>query len=250
MNRFLEEDIPEPAHEGQTENQWDGDDISISSDFDLEDMKTESNPQGFSTAATSHANCIPLDQYNREKQEWEKMKQEHDTACETVRSLEKKVQKYEQLVNMLQNGMQSTGEEKGQANEEEMKQLKQQLEETSSKLQSSLDELSRCKDQMKELEKLNIEFEEKLYGPMNYYYAEYKKLLRKYEELEQEKKDVDDQLQRVKEIMRSMILEQTELPTADEIQKERESFAEQITLLQKRVNELEEENRRLQSKNE
>ena len=250
MNRFLGDDVSELANEGETTNQWDGDDISISSDFDLEDMKTESSPQGFSTTATSHANCVSLDQYNREKQEWEQLKQDHDTTCETVKSLEKKIQKYEQLVNMLQNGAQSTGGENAQANEEEMEQLKQQLEETSSELQKSLDELARCKEKMKELEMLNIEFEEKLYGPVNYYYAEYKKLLREYEELKQEKEDVDEQLQRVKEIMRSIILEQAKLPSAEELQKERESFAEQIALLQKRVKELEEENRRLQTKNE
>ena len=49
----------------------------------------------------------------------------------------------------------------------------------------------------------------------------------------------------MKEIMRGMIVEQSHLPTADDVQRERESFAKQIAVFESRIDALEEENRRL-----
>ena len=87
--------------------------------------------------------------------------------------------------------------------------------------------------------------EDKLYGPVNYYYQEYLKLQEKYQQLAEEKDALEEQLRKVKEIMRGMIVEQSHLPTADDVQRERESFAKQIAVFESRIDALEEENRRL-----
>lgn len=254
MNQFLAETELEPANEVRVEDDWGVDDIDLSSDFDLGEINVEASSKDFSENTTSHANCVPLEQYQREKQEWEATKKECEAQSETVKNLEKKVQRYEQLVEMLQNGS-SVSEpantpESGEngKNDGELERLTQEVEDGRVKLEECMQELSRFREKMQELEMYNQELEDKLYGPMNYYYAEYKKVAANYEVLEEEKNALADQLTQVKNIMREMILEQAKESSGELAQQERESFAKQIAMLEGRVKELEEENQRLQPK--
>ena len=257
MNQFLAETELEPANEVKVEDDWGVDDIDLSSDFDLGEIKMEASSNDFPENTTLHANCVPLEQYEREKQEWEVIKKECEAKSETVKNLEKKVQRYEQLVEMLQNGSsvsepantQENGENgENDVNGAELERLTQEVEEGRVKLEECMQELSRSREKMQELEMYNQELEDKLYGPINYYYAEYKKVAANYEVLEDEKNALADQLTQVKNIMREMILEQAKESSGELAQQERESFAKQIAMLEDRVKELEEENQRLQSK--
>ena len=186
-----------------------------------------------------------------DKQQYEKEKQTWEDAMEGLS------QRFTRSQRMLENmkGIVFQCEKRIEELEEEKKEAfkykdlyevaQKQIADLNGILVESTQDVANIRIRLEEAEDEKHELEDKLYGPVNYYYQEYLKLQEKYQQLAEEKDALEEQLRKVKEIMRGMIVEQSHLPTADDVQRERESFAKQIAVFESRIDALEEENRRL-----
>lgn len=67
------------------------------------------------------------------------------------------------------------------------------------------------------------------------------------EQLQQEKKIINEQLRQVKDILRDMIIEKSKAPTEEDLNRERQSFAREIAGYERKISKLQEENDQLRN---
>ena len=244
MNQLVENDLNGGNEVVGESNDWGSDDLCFSSDFDIDAVQVEEGGVHYATEDSISAKYVDKQQYEKEKQTWED-------------AMEGLSQRFTRSQRMLENmkGIVFQCEKRIEELEEEKKEAfkykdlyevaQKQIADLNGILVESTQDVANIRIRLEEAEDEKHELEDKLYGPVNYYYQEYLKLQEKYQQLAEEKDALEEQLRRVKEIMRGMIVEQSHLPTADDVQRERESFAKQIAVFESRIDALEEENRRL-----
>ena len=244
MNQLVENDLNGGNEVVGESNDWGSDDLCFSSDFDIDAVQVEEGGVHYATEDSISAKYVDKQQYEKEKQTWED-------------AMEGLSQRFTRSQRMLENmkGIVFQCEKRIEELEEEKKEAfkykdlyevaQKQIADLNGILVESTQDVANIRIRLEEAEDEKHELEDKLYGPVNYYYQEYLKLQEKYQQLTEEKDSLEEQLRKVKEIMRGMIVEQSHLPTADDVQRERESFAKQIAVFESRIDALEEENRRL-----
>ena len=244
MNQLVENDLNGGNEVVGESNDWGSDDLCFSSDFDIDAVQVEEGGVHYATEDSISAKYVDKQQYEKEKQTWED-------------AMEGLSQRFTRSQRMLENmkGIVFQCEKRIEELEEEKKEAfkykdlyevaQKQIADLNGILGESTQDVANIRIRLEEAEDEKHELEDKLYGPVNYYYQEYLKLQEKYQQLAEEKDALEEQLRKVKEIMRGMIVEQSHLPTADDVQRERESFAKQIAVFESRIDALEEENRRL-----
>ena len=244
MNQLVENDLNGGNEVVGESNDWGSDDLCFSSDFDIDAVQVEEGGVHYATEDSISAKYVDKQQYEKEKQTWED-------------AMEGLSQRFTRSQRMLENmkGIVFQCEKRIEELEEEKKEAfkykdlyevaQKQIADLNGILVESTQDVANIRIRLEEAEDEKHELEDKLYGPVNYYYQEYLKLQEKYQQLTEEKDALEEQLRKVKEIMRGMIVEQSHLPTADDVQRERESFAKQIAVFESRIDALEEENRRL-----
>ena len=244
MNQLVENDLNGGNEVVGESNDWGSDDLCFSSDFDIDAVQVEEGGVHYATEDSISAKYVDKQQYEKEKQTWEA-------------AMEGLSQRFTRSQRMLENmkGIVFQCEKRIEELEEEKKEAfkykdlyevaQKQIADLNGILVESTQDVANIRIRLEEAEDEKHELEDKLYGPVNYYYQEYLKLQEKYQQLAEEKDALEEQLRKVKEIMRGMIVEQSHLPTADDVQRERESFAKQIAVFESRIDALEEENRRL-----
>ena len=244
MNQLVENDLNGGNVVVGESNDWGSDDLCFSSDFDIDAVQVEEGGVHYATEDSISAKYVDKQQYEKEKQTWED-------------AMEGLSQRFTRSQRMLENmkGIVFQCEKRIEELEEEKKEAfkykdlyevaQKQIADLNGILVESTQDVANIRIRLEEAEDEKHELEDKLYGPVNYYYQEYLKLQEKYQQLAEEKDALEEQLRKVKEIMRGMIVEQSHLPTADDVQRERESFAKQIAVFESRIDALEEENRRL-----
>ncbi|KAK8790442.1 hypothetical protein JH06_0545 [Blastocystis sp. subtype 4] len=244
MNQLVENDLNGGNEVVGESNDWGSDDLCFSSDFDIDAVQVEEGGVHYATEDSISAKYVDKQQYEKEKQTWED-------------AMEGLSQRFTRSQRMLENmkGIVFQCEKRIEELEEEKKEAfkykdlyevaQKQIADLNGILVESTQDVANIRIRLEEAEDEKHELEDKLYGPVNYYYQEYLKLQEKYQQLAEEKDALEEQLRKVKEIMRGMIVEQSHLPTADDVQRERESFAKQIAVFESRIDALEEENRRL-----
>ena len=244
MNQLVENDLNGGNEVVGESNDWGSDDLCFSSDFDIDVVQVEEGGVHYATEDSISAKYVDKQQYEKEKQTWED-------------AMEGLSQRFTRSQRMLENmkGIVFQCEKRIEELEEEKKEAfkykdlyevaQKQIADLNGILVESTQDVANIRIRLEEAEDEKHELEDKLYGPVNYYYQEYLKLQEKYQQLAEEKDALEEQLRKVKEIMRGMIVEQSHLPTADDVQRERESFAKQIAVFESRIDALEEENRRL-----
>lgn len=226
---------------------WSSDELDFSSDIDMDAVHVEEGGVKYAVEDSVHVNCIEKQQYEKEKQQWEDamegLSQRFSRSQAMLENMKEIAFRADKKIEQLEN------EKKEMAKYKEMNDvLERQIADLNMMLDEANRETARCRRRCEEMEEKTVALEEKLYGPVNYYYQEYLRLSKEYEALQGEKDATDDQLRQVKEIMRGLIVEQSKRPTLESVQKERESFAKQVASYEKRIEQLEEENRRLRSK--
>ena len=244
MNQLVENDLNGGNEVVGESNDWGSDDLCFSSDFDIDAVQVEEGGVHYATEDSISAKYVDKQQYEKEKQTWED-------------AMEGLSQRFTRSQRMLENmkGIVFQCEKRIEELEEEKKEAfkykdlyevaQKQIADLNGILVESTQDVANIRIRLEEAEDEKHELEDKLYGPVNYYYQEDLKLQEKYQQLAEEKDALEEQLRKVKEIMRGMIVEQSHLPTADDVQRERESFAKQIAVFESRIDALEEENRRL-----
>lgn len=244
MDQSIENALNEGAEVVAESNEWGSDDLSFSSDFDIDAVQVEEGGVHYATEDSISAKYVDKQQYEKEKQTWED-------------AMEGLSQRFSRSQGMLESvkGILFQSEKRIEELEEEKKEAlkykdlyevaQKQIADLNEILVESTQEVAKIRIRLEEAEEEKHELEDKLYGPVNYYYQEYLKSQEDYRQLTEEKEALEEQLQKVKEIMRGMIVEQSRLPSVEDIQRERESFAKQIATFEGRIDELEEENRRL-----
>ena len=244
MNSLIENDLNGGSEVVGESNDWGSDDLSFSSDFDLDAVQVEEGGVHYATEDSISAKYIDKQQYEKEKQTWEDamegLSQRFTRSQGMLESMKGIAFQYEKRIEELE-------EEKKEAFKyKDLYDVAQkQIADLNGILVESTQEVANMRIRLDEAEDEKHELEDKLYGPVNYYYQEYLKLQEKHQQLTEEKEALEDQLRKVKEIMRGIIVEQSRLPSVDDIQRERESFAKQIAMFESRIDALEEENRRL-----
>lgn len=249
MDPSSQEDV-HPSEKGTEPNAdplgWSSDELDFSSDIDMDAVHVEEGGVKYAVEDSLHVNCIEKQQYEKEKQQWEDamegLSQRFSRSQAMLENMKEIAFRADKKIEQLEN------EKKEMAKYKEMNEvLEKQIADLNMMLDEANQETARCRIRCEEMEEKTVALEEKLYGPVNYYYQEYLRVSKEYEALQGDKDATDDQLRQVKEIMRGLIVEQSKRPTMESVQKERESFAKQVAAYEKRIEVLEEENRKLRS---
>ena len=244
MNQLVENDLNGGNEVVGESNDWGSDDLCFSSDFDIDAVQVEEGGVHYATEDSISAKYVDKQQYEKEKQTWEDA---IEGLSQTFTRSQRMLENMKGLVFQCEKRIEELEEEKKEAFKyKDLYEVAQkQIADLNGILVESTQDVANIRIRLEEAEDEKHELEDKLYGPVNYYYQEYLKLQEKYQQLAEEKDALEEQLRKVKEIMRGMIVEQSHLPTADDVQRERESFAKQIAVFESRIDALEEENRRL-----
>ena len=59
--------------------------------------------------------------------------------------------------------------------------------------------------------------------------------------MSEERKEIEEQLRQVKDILRNMIIDKSKAPTELDLERERDSFAKQVQAYESKISKLEEE---------
>ena len=59
--------------------------------------------------------------------------------------------------------------------------------------------------------------------------------------MSEERKEIEEQLRQVKDILRNMIIDKSKAPTELELERERDSFAKQVQAYESKISKLEDE---------
>lgn len=134
-------------------NEWEDDDLSLSSDFDIETIKIEEGGVHFEVGDTIHSNCVSRQVYEKEKKSWE------------------------EAINEVKRQMNEAEEEAALESKKTFDKLQDQIVDLNRMLCDANDETENYKVKLNEMEERVQELEDKLYGPTNYYYKLYLEVL-------------------------------------------------------------------------
>lgn len=134
-------------------NEWEDDDLSLSSDFDIETIKIEEGGVHFEVGDTIHSNCVSRQVYEKEKKSWE------------------------EAINEVKRQMNEAEEEAASESKKTFDKLQNQIVDLNRMLCDANDETENYKVKLNEMEERVQELEDKLYGPTNYYYKLYLEVL-------------------------------------------------------------------------
>lgn len=137
-------------------NEWEDDDLSLSSDFDIETIKIEEGGVHFEVGDTAHSNCVSRQVYEKEKKNWEEG-----------------INEVKRQMNEALNEARNEAELKQQESQKTFDKLQNQIVDLNRMLCDANDETEKYKVKLNEMEDRVQELEDKLYGPTNYYYKLY-----------------------------------------------------------------------------
>lgn len=161
----LEENVP-------ITNDWDDDNLSFSSDFDVDAIKIEEQGAYYPGEDTTHVNCVSKQVYEKDKKNWEdgmtELTQRYNRAASMLDSMKKIVLEDQKRIEILEKEKQEALEYK-----DTFGKLQEQIVNLNNMLYEANEETEIYKRKNTELKESIQDLEDKLYGPTNYYYKLY-----------------------------------------------------------------------------
>ena len=153
-------------------NAWDKDDLSLSSDFEVDCFEMNERRSQFELKDVTHENCIRKEEYEREKQQWERDKNALNQHLENTANMLESMKTIDLENKKL---LEKLEKEKNEALEyrDTFEKLQEQIVTLNNMLYEANNETEVYKCKVKELKENVEDLEDKLYGPTNYYYKLY-----------------------------------------------------------------------------
>lgn len=153
-------------------NEWEDDNLSFSSDFDVDTIKIEEGGVHFEVEDKTHANCVSRQVYEKEKKHWEDgmnaVTQRFDRTTSMLESMKAIVLEDQKRIEVLEKEKKEALEYK-----DTFEKLQEQIVNLNTMLCESNEEVEMYKRKVSELKETIQDLEDKLYGPTNYYYKLY-----------------------------------------------------------------------------
>ena len=166
------EETIQPDENAPMANDWFDDNLSFSSDFDVDAIKIEEGGTYFQRDDKSHSNCVSKQEYEKEKKNWEdsmtEITQRYNRTTSMLDSMKSIVLEDQKRIEILEKEKKEALEYK-----DTFEKLQEQIVNLNNMLYEANEETEVYKKKTVELKETIQDLEDKLYGPTNYYYKLY-----------------------------------------------------------------------------
>ena len=153
-------------------NGWEEDNLSMSSDLDVDSLMIGEEEGVFFEKRITHDNCIEKQEYESEKQKWES---ENNSLKQQLEQTNANLETTKAIVLEDQKQIDKLKKEKEEiiGYKETFEKLQDQIVTLNTMLCEANNETDKFRYKVSELEQHVQDLEDKLYGPTNYYYKLY-----------------------------------------------------------------------------